>query len=1068
MMPDGSVFQSVSLVARGGVPVTLTDAFGTPYPTTGYGALVFNHEPVLYRPELHEAIFVDTDIPTPLTTEGDLYYYGPSGPTRLPRGSAGQVLRSTASTIEWSSGPGTGTVTQINIGTGLAGAPSPITSIGTISIADTPVIANAYGSATMSPTYVVNAQGQLVDADDVLITPAVTSITGLAVGMAAFLATWSNAALIGVPTAPTAAVGTDTTQIATTAFVQANATRIVSNLTALKALTARPATVQMLGYTTVGDVGAGPAFVWLAGSVLTPDDGIVVQCTSGPAGRYVRMFDGALSVFWYGCGLGAADDSIQFQKAVNNYLGRAVDVAGATCPINGILIDAGTTGPGVYDSEGTGRLINAPGSTINTVMFQVQATHPGPYYFRGLTTAVPVSADPVVSPLYSRTYFFITGACLTGAEVTDCFITGGVFGVVANGSHAGANFSRNTLTGTWSDGISGPDAPDGCFICDNTLFDGGYCTGVLQPGGAIRIGSSTQTAAGQQTSICRNHIARYSVGANQDAIDCTSGGAFNLDVSDNVIELCGSGIEFKTIVTALVTPDIYQGIKCANNIVLLRHDATSSVGVSLNLTGAAVASGKAAKIVIQNNLIWCLQPATNSSIYAFTLLGYNDVDYRGNTVINTGQGISISATGVVDTTAYRLFLTGGNKWDCVFACIGHVSGTTNVDVTLKDSVFKARVNSCVSFASSTTINLLIDNCFIWGVNAVGVELRDNTNVTIRDSVIVGGTSPILSQVTGPTNCLIENNRLYSTWDMIPAISGTVTNPGAGLTDGTRLFTVTNGTLTPGSLPTIFSCLVAGGVITGPVVIVQAGGYTTFPAIPVVTVDSGVVGGATFTLTGASAGSACNMGSGTGTVIRENSVNVPANQRTVIGAGTYLTARNNRGVLTANPTGTYAGSIGDVFSCGTPAALGGVTEWTLPTAGAVGVTWWPNPPGSSSVAPAALGAPVLLNNTGTFFNGPNTGSIGVAGQVWLIMANFAVSQSSAGVDYYTLHIWNGAAVVGEEVVVASAGAGVNAAGVCFAIVTLAAATTFTLRAKDVTTVDGSLLDTGTSITAIRLS
>ena len=40
-------------------------------------------------------------------------------------------------------------------------------------------------------------------------------------------ATLNGPAFTGVPTAPTAAVGTDTTQLATTAFVQANGTSVL-------------------------------------------------------------------------------------------------------------------------------------------------------------------------------------------------------------------------------------------------------------------------------------------------------------------------------------------------------------------------------------------------------------------------------------------------------------------------------------------------------------------------------------------------------------------------------------------------------------------------------------------------------------------------------------------------------------------------------------------------------------------------------------------------------------------------------------------------------------------------
>jgi hypothetical protein len=76
---------------------------------------------------------------------------------------------------------GTG-VTSVATGTGLTGG--PITSTGTISIADTAVTAGAYGSATQVGTFTVNAQGQLTTAANVAISAAsigaVTTVNGTA------------------------------------------------------------------------------------------------------------------------------------------------------------------------------------------------------------------------------------------------------------------------------------------------------------------------------------------------------------------------------------------------------------------------------------------------------------------------------------------------------------------------------------------------------------------------------------------------------------------------------------------------------------------------------------------------------------------------------------------------------------------------------------------------------------------------------------------------------------------------------------------------------------------------
>lgn len=68
-----------------------------------------------------------------------------------------------------------GTVTQINTGTGLTGG--PITTNGTISIANTGVTAATYGTASSVPTLAINAQGQVTSATNTAIAIDASQVT---------------------------------------------------------------------------------------------------------------------------------------------------------------------------------------------------------------------------------------------------------------------------------------------------------------------------------------------------------------------------------------------------------------------------------------------------------------------------------------------------------------------------------------------------------------------------------------------------------------------------------------------------------------------------------------------------------------------------------------------------------------------------------------------------------------------------------------------------------------------------------------------------------------------------
>jgi len=83
-----------------------------------------------------------------------------------------------------------GTVTNIATGTGLTGG--PITGTGTISLANTTVSAGTYGSGSFVPQIIIDAQGRITSATNVAVTGASTVVTNVATVSTGDAGTWEN------------------------------------------------------------------------------------------------------------------------------------------------------------------------------------------------------------------------------------------------------------------------------------------------------------------------------------------------------------------------------------------------------------------------------------------------------------------------------------------------------------------------------------------------------------------------------------------------------------------------------------------------------------------------------------------------------------------------------------------------------------------------------------------------------------------------------------------------------------------------------------------------------------
>lgn len=129
--------------------------------------------------------------------------------------------------------------------------------------------------------------------------------------------------------------------------------------------------------------------------------------------------------------------------------------------------------------------------------------------------------------------------------------------------------------------------------------------------------------------------------------------------------------------------------------------------------------------------------------------------------------------------------------------------------------------------------------------------------------------------------------------------------------------------------------------------------------------------------------------------------------------------------------------------------------------------------SGENATSFLGADVNMSSANTPYDGPNTGSIGASGQMWLIMATIA-AWDTVGSAIIQTGIWNGSSYITAESLYSTGTQGVVITMHC--VVTLSGATTFTLRGQSNTTTsvikttgNASLASNkSTNITAVRLA
>jgi hypothetical protein len=482
-----------------------------------------------------------------------------------------------------------------------------------------------------------------------------------------------------------------------------------------------------------------------------------------------QVLEAYCNVRSYGAvGDGVTDDSDAVTLAIAD--GRAVYFPKGTYAVDNLRVESTTSCPGFF-GDGEATITNASGTTGVSVLITI--TKPD-FYVRRLRFSMPVASDSVTVPACGRALYFNNNDDAANWEVSDCISTGGKHFVLFQGVFHNNYILRNQVTSAWYDGI-GTQAPTKLIIDGNTIDS--CCYGDGGGSGGASVGMSTAISVVQDVVITGNIFRNngFQPGSNaQEGLDLLTASLRSCLVANNIFDgNAVGGIELKTRSGSL-SPDTYSDIQITGNLFRIINGRPKQLAIALNLTAPLPPAGKAAKCLIEGNLIVADSIApTSDACYGISGCTYYNTVITGNYILNMARGIAVAPGG--SAPSGRDCYIQGNIIDASYSAI-HVNGPgTLANLQITHNSLRAQLRA-VQLDSAAVNDAVITHNHIESTADHALELRNTHNSIVSFNEMKAAMGCILAQGTANTGVQISRNRL--------------TTAGANAGDALTLFTGT--------------------------------------------------------------------------------------------------------------------------------------------------------------------------------------------------------------------------------------------------------------------------------------